>query len=130
MSMSLRPRIIWAPAGPVQSPASTIRSSTRTPSEVVVPTFRPADSRMCVMSRVTVLLPFVPLIETIGTRRSSSRIQAGGVALAAAIRAVQRASRRSWCPVSRAVLDGDTSRSDSASAASAMARARSAPVQG
>ena len=31
-----------APPGPVQSPGSTIRSSTRTPSDVVVPTRRPA----------------------------------------------------------------------------------------
>ena len=42
------------------------------------------------ISRVTVLLPFVPEIETIGTRRSASRIQAGGVVRASAIRSVQR----------------------------------------
>ena len=35
------------------------------------------------MSRVTVDLPFVPEIETIGTRRSASRIQAGGGAAGA-----------------------------------------------
>ena len=64
--MSRRARICCAPPGPVQSPGSTIRSSTRTPSDVVVPTRRPARSRMWVISRVTVLLPFVPEIETIG----------------------------------------------------------------
>ena len=31
------------------------------------------------ISRVTVVLPFVPEIETAGTRRSASRIQDGGV---------------------------------------------------
>ena len=44
------------------------------------------------ISRVTVLLPLVPEIETIGMRRSASRIQVGGVARAAAMRSVQRAS--------------------------------------
>ena len=44
------------------------------------------------ISRVTVLLPFVPEIDTIGMRRSASRIHSGGVARAAAIRSVQRAS--------------------------------------
>ena len=82
------------------------------------------------MRRVTVLLPFVPLIETIGTRRSASRIQPGGVALASSIRARQRSRRRSWVPVSRAVRAGDTFRSPSASAASAIAWARSAPAHG
>ena len=90
--MSRRARICCAPPGPVQSPGSTIRSSTRTPSEVVVPTCRPARSRMWVISRVTVLLPFVPEIETTGIRRSASRIQVGGVVRASAIRSVQRAS--------------------------------------
>jgi hypothetical protein len=41
---------------------------------------------MWVMSRVTVLLPFVPEIDTIGMRRSASRIQDGGVARALSIR--------------------------------------------
>ena len=76
--MSRRPRIWCAPPGPVQSPGSTIRSSTRTPSDVVVPTCRPAPMRMWVISRVTVLLPFVPEIEMTGTRRSASRTQVGG----------------------------------------------------
>ena len=67
----------------VQSPGSTIRSSTRTPSDVVVPTRLPATRRMWVTSRVTVLLPFVPLIETTGIRRSVSRIHSGGVVRAA-----------------------------------------------
>ncbi len=43
--MSRRARIWCAPPGPVQSPGSTIRSSTRTPSEVVVPTCRPATQQ-------------------------------------------------------------------------------------
>ena len=51
------------------------------------------------MSRVTVLLPFVPEIDTIGIVRSASRIHDGGVVPASAIRAVQRASSRSWAPV-------------------------------
>ena len=34
---------------------------------------------MCAISRVTVLLPLVPEIETTGTRRSASRIHDGGV---------------------------------------------------
>ena len=42
------------------------------------------------ISRVTVLLPFVPEIDTTGTRRSASRIHAGGVVRASAIRSVQR----------------------------------------
>ena len=93
-STSRRPRIWCAPPGPVQSPGSTIRSSTRTPSDVVVPTCRPARSRMWVIRRVTVLLPLVPEMETIGIRRSASRIQVGGVARASSRRAVQRASSR------------------------------------
>jgi hypothetical protein len=101
-----------------------------TPSDVVVPTCRPAVSRMWVMSRVTVDLPFVPEIEIAGMRRSASRIHDGGEVRAAAIRSVQRASSRSWAPVSRAVRDGDTSRSARASAASAIVRARSSPVHG
>ena len=70
------------------------------------------------ISRVTVLLPFVPETDTIGMRRSASRIHSGGVVRAASIRSVQRASSRSWAPVSWAVRDGETSRSASASAAS------------
>ncbi|MEX2228133.1 MAG: PHP domain-containing protein [Dehalococcoidia bacterium] len=38
------------------------------------------------MRRVTVLFPFVPLIETIGIRRSTSRTQEGGVAPAEVVR--------------------------------------------
>ena len=128
--MSRRARIWWAPPGPVQSPGSTIRSSTRTPSEVVVPTWRPARNRMWVMSRVTVLFPLVPEIEMIGTRRSASRIHSGGVARASATRSDQRVSRRSWAPVRRAVRDGETSRSARATAASVRVRARSAPTHG
>ena len=82
------------------------------------------------MSRVTVLLPFVPEIDTTGIRRSASRTQVGGVVRAAAIRSVQRATRRSWVPVSRAVRDDDTSRSARAMAASVRVSARSAPTHG
>ncbi len=39
------------------------------------------------MRRVTVLLPLVPEIETIGIRRSASRIHDGGAVPAAAIAA-------------------------------------------
>ena len=63
-------------------------------------------------------------------RRSASRTHSGGVARAATIRSVQRARRRSWAPVRRAVRDGDTSRSASASAASVRVTARSAPFHG
>jgi hypothetical protein len=129
-SRSERPRICHAPPGPVQSPGSTRRSSTSTPSDVVVPTRCPATLRMCVISRVTVLLPFVPVIETTGIRRSASRIQAGGVVRASPIRALQRASWRSCDPVSRARRAGETSRSARAIAASAIVWARSAPVHG
>ena len=129
-SMSRRARICWAPLGPVQSPGSIRRSSTSTPSEVVVPTCRPAPIRMCVTSRVTVLLPFVPEIEMTGTRRSASRIQDAGVVRASRIRSDQRTSSRSWLPVRRAVRDGETSRPPRARAASVMVCARSAPTQG
>ena len=70
------------------------------------------------ISRVTVVLPFVPEIETIGRRRSASRIQRAASRGASAIRSVQRARRRSWAPVRCAVRDGETSRSARASAAS------------
>ena len=38
------------------------------PSELVIPVRRPAASAMWAMRRVVVLLPFVPVIATIGTR--------------------------------------------------------------
>ena len=85
---------------------------------------------MWVVSRVTVLLPFVPVIETTGTRRSASRIQAGGVARASAMGASARATDRAWPGVSVARRPGGTSFSLSANAASAIDRARSAPVHG
>ena len=129
-SRSRRARIWSAPPGPVQSPASMSRSSTRIPSDVVVPTWRPASSRMCVMSRVTVLLPFVPLIETIGTWRSASRTSVGGVVRAAAMRASRRPRSRSCPLVNRADRAGETLRSASWKAASAISRARSAPRHG
>src|SRR6266550_1567992 len=71
-SRSERARICQAPPGPVQSPGSTSRSLTRTPSEVVVPTRRSARTRMWVTSLVTVLFPFVPVIETTGTRQAGA----------------------------------------------------------
>ncbi len=120
-----------APPGPVQSPGSTIRSSTRTPSEVVVPTWRPARSRTWVISRVTVLLPLVPRDrhdrDAADRRRAATRAASRAPP---AIRSVQRARSRSWAPVSRAVRDGETSRSASASAASVRVSARSAPTHG
>ena len=129
-STSSRRRTTAAPPGPVQSPASTSRSSTRMPSEVVVPTWRPASRRMWVISRVTVDLPLVPVIETTGMRRSSSRIQAGGAAEAAAIRSVQRATNRAWVFVRRTRRAGETDRTARSYDASAISRDRSAPLQG
>ena len=78
----------------------------------------------------TVLLPFVPLIDTIGIRRSSSRSHGGGVVRASAIREDHRATARSWWPVSWAVRDGDTSRSASARAASATCPLLAGPREG
>ena len=126
---SLR-RIAAAPPGPVQSPASTMRSSTRIPSLVVVPTWCPASSRMWVISRVTVDLPLVPVMDTTGMRRSASRIHDGGAAPAAAIRASQPSTRRSWVIVRRTRRAGETDRPARSTAASAIRRARSAPDQG
>ncbi len=82
------------------------------------------------MSRETVDLPFVPEIEIAGIRRSASRIHGGGEVRAAAIRSVHLVSRRSCAPVSRAVRDGETSRSARARAASVRVRARSSPTHG
>ena len=129
-STSSRRRTAAAPPGPVQSPASTSRSSTRIPSEVVVPTWWPASSRMWVMRRVTVDLPLVPVIETTGMRLASSRIHDGGVAEAAAIRSVQRATTLAWVFVRRTLRAGETDRAARSQAASAMSRARSAPLHG
>ena len=98
---------------------------------VVVPTCCPARSRMWVMSRVTVDLPLVPVIETIGIRRSASRIHDGGVARAAAIRSRPRVEdQRCWVPVRRTRRPGATDRSARSNAASAMSRDRSAPAHG
>ena len=85
---------------------------------------------MWLISRVTVLLPLVPLIDTIGIRRSASRIHDGGVVLAASIRADHRSTSRVWEPVRRAVGAGETLRSVRARAASTIARVRSAPDHG
>ena len=116
------------PAGP--GPVARARPSARrrgSPSDVVVPTWRPASIRMWVTSRVTVLLPFVPLMLTIGIRRSASRIQVGGASDAPAIRRCAARASRDWAPVSVARRAGDTSRSARPNAASAMARPRSTP---
>ena len=86
-------------------------------------------SRMWVISRVDgASCRWCPVIDTIGIapvgvadpgrRRRPGRRRSARV---------QRASSRSWAPVSWAVRDGDTSRSARASAASAIVRARSAP---
>ena len=56
------------------------------PSDVVEPTRRPACPRMWAIIRVTVLLPFVPEMETIGMRRAPSRTIVGPWAKAPAIR--------------------------------------------
>ena len=102
----------------------------RIPSEVVVPTWCPARSRMWVISRVTVDLPLVPVIEMIGIVRASSRIQVGGVAPAPATRSIQRATMPDWVPVRRTRRPGWTDRDARSKAASAMSRDRSAPVHG
>ncbi len=62
------------------------------------------------ISRVTVDLPLVPVIEIAGIRRSSSRIHDGGVARAPAIRSCQRSTIRGWVPVSRVRRAGETLR--------------------
>ncbi len=85
---------------------------------------------MWVMSRVTVLFPLVPLMLTIGVRRSVSRIQVGPAGDAVAIALVWRSRSRDCAPVSVARRAGETSRSASANAASAMARPRSTDAIG
>ena len=85
-STSPRPRIAAAPPGPVQSPGSTIRPSTTIPSDVVMPTRCPARPRTWAIMRVTVVLPFVPEMETTGIRRSASGIIVGPWAVAPEIR--------------------------------------------
>ncbi len=82
------------------------------------------------MRRVTVDLPFVPVTETTGIRRTSSRIHEGGVERASAILASQRARARACAPVRCARGAGDTERDARSNAASAMSRARSAPCHG
>lgn len=85
---------------------------------------------MWVTSLLVVLFPFVPLIDTIGIRRSASRSQLGGEPRAPAIRSFQRARIRVWPPVSRAERVADTSRSARWNAASAISRARSDRLHG
>ena len=129
-STSERPRISCAPLGPVQSPGSIRRSSTSTPSDVVVPTWRPARSRIRVISRVVVDFPLVPEIEMMGIWRSALRIHGGGDVEARWIRSIQCIRRRSWDPVRWARRAGVAARSVSATEASAIRRARSAPTHG
>ena len=108
-------------------PASTRRSSMSTPSEVVVPTCRPARRRMCVSMRVVVLLPLVPLMLTVGMRRSASVIQVGPGPAAAvdppenALQAAAAAPRRAWSRLAHR---------PAASAPSAISCARSRSRQG
>ena len=125
-STSDRSRICLAPAGPVQSPGSTRRPSTSTPSEVVYPTRRPEARRMAAIIRVVVVLPLVPLMLMIGSRRSASRSQAGGVSPAARMRASARVTVR----LRRTGVVGARSRSQQRQAASAISRARSCSRQG
>ena len=82
------------------------------------------------ISRVTVDLPLVPVIEIAGIRRSSSRIHEGGVVDADAIRASQRSTSRCCVPVSRTRRPDATERPARSTAASAIARERSAPDHG
>ena len=78
---------------------------------------------MWVISRVTVLLPFVPDTDTIGMRRSASRIQVGGVASRLGPPGCPAIEQRAaWASSAGRVRDGETSRSASATAASAMVR--------
>ena len=86
---------------------------------------------MWVMSRVTVLFPLVPLMLTIGVRRSASRIQVGPARRCGGDRArVGARGGAYWAPVSVARRAGETSRSARANAASAMARPRSTDAIG
>ncbi len=85
---------------------------------------------MWVISRATVDLPLVPVTETTGIVRASSRIQAGGVASVSSIRVVKRRNVRAWVLVRRTRRPADTERAASSNAASAIVRARSAPSHG
>ncbi len=82
------------------------------------------------MRRVTVDLPLVPVMDTIGIDRSASRIHDGGVARAAAIRSVHVSRTRCWVPVRRTRRPGWTDREARSNDASAMSRDRSAPDHG
>ena len=97
-----------------------------TPSEVVVPTCRPARRRMWVSMRVVVLLPLVPLMLTVGMRRSASVIQAGPGPAAA----VTRRRTRSRARLLRGVACEPISASASRHAPSAISCARSRSRQG
>ena len=129
-SRSSRARIDAAPAGPVQSPCSTISPSTTIPSDVVAPTRFPDSRRMWTIRRVVVVLPLVPVIETIGSRRSASRSHVGPSPSAASTRSERPATSRPCRGVRMALDPAGTSRSTSARAASAIAFARSPSSHG
>ena len=57
----------------------------------------PASRRMWAIRRVVVVLPFVPLIETIGSRRSASRIQVGPAPSAAVDPRLERCRGAAAC---------------------------------
>ena len=61
-------RTMRAATGPVMSPSTVRRPSMYTPSVVATPTLCRAILKMCATMRVVVVLPFVPVIEAIGTR--------------------------------------------------------------
>ena len=82
------------------------------------------------ISRVTVDLPFVPVMDTTGIVRSASRIQGGGVARASAMRASHAATWRACVPVRRTRRADDTDRRARSTDASATSLARSAPHHG
>ena len=59
---------IRAERGPDASAFTTRRSSMTMPSVEVMPTWRPTPFMMCAIIRDVVVLPFVPVTATIGTR--------------------------------------------------------------
>ena len=59
---------VRAAPGPVQSPASIMRSSTDMPSVEVLPGTRPAVRAMRASTRAVVVLPLVPVISATGMR--------------------------------------------------------------
>ena len=109
-------------------PSSSRRRSRRTSSRRPA---CPASRRMWAIRRVVVVLPFVPLIETIGSRRSASRIHAGPGPVRLADPRERRARPGGACRgVSRSMAPAGMSRSTSARAISAIAVARSPSAHG